>query len=133
MAASSKSTLSNSRGRGILIDMAETTIVTSSPVGQQLSGIKKGELSYLVFNKKKIELVAKITVGRDSDNHVVVDNKLASRHHCVIQKIKDAYFIKDEGSTNGTFLNGSRIPPDKYVRLNPGDKITVGSDDIVMS
>lgn len=113
--------------------MAETTIVTSSPVGQQLSEIKKGELSYLVFNKKKIELVAKITVGRDGDNNVIVDNKLASRHHCVIQKIKDAYFLKDENSTNGTFLNGSRIPPDKYVRLNPGDKITVGGSTIVMS
>ena len=77
--------------------------------------------------------MAKITVGRDSDNNVVVDNKLASRHHCVIQKIKDAYFLKDENSTNGTFLNDSRIPPDKYVRLNPGDKIKVGSDYIVMS
>ncbi len=110
--------------------MPETTIVSSSRVGQQLSEMKKGELSYLEFNKKKIELVAKITVGRDSDNNVVVDNKLASRHHCVIQKIKDAYFLKDEDSTNGTFLNGSRIPPDKYVRLNPGDKITVGGEII---
>ncbi len=113
--------------------MAETTIVTSSPVGKQLNEIKKGELSYLVFNKKKIELVAKITIGRDSDNDVVVDSKLASRHHCVIQKIKEAYFLKDEGSTNGTFLNGNRVPPDKYVRLNLGDKITVGSSNLVMS
>jgi pSer/pThr/pTyr-binding forkhead associated (FHA) protein len=113
--------------------MAETTIVTSSPVGRQLSDIKKGELSYLMFNKKKIELVAKITIGRDSDNIVVVDDKLASRHHCVIQKIKDDYFLKDENSTNGTFHNGSRIPPDKYVRLNPGDRITVGGSTIVMS
>ncbi len=113
--------------------MPETTIVASSPVGQQLSEIKKGELSFLMFNKKKIALAAEITVGRDSDNNVLVDNKLASRHHCVIQKIKDAYFLKDENSTNGTFLNGSRIPPDKYVRLNPGDRITVGGETIVMS
>ena len=58
--------------------MAETTIVTSSPVGKQLNEIKKGELSYLVFNKKKIELVAKITIGRDSDNDVVVATILIS-------------------------------------------------------
>ena len=114
--------------------MRDTTIMSSSPVGQHLEKIADtSQVSYLMFNKKKIELVAKITVGRDTDNSVVVDNKLASRHHCVIQKIKDAYFLKDENSTNGTFLNGSRIPPDKYVRLNPGDKITVGGSTIVMS
>ena len=41
-----------------------------------------------MFNKKKIELVAKIKIGRGLDNDVIVDNKLASRHHAVIQKIK---------------------------------------------
>ncbi len=113
--------------------MAETTIVTSSPAGKQLNKIKQGDLSYLVFNKKKIELVTKITIGRESDNDVVIDSKLASRHHCSIQKIKDAYFLKDENSTNGTFLNGSRIPSDKFVRLNLGDKITIGSENIAMA
>ena len=89
--------------------------------------------SYLVFNKKKIELVAKIKIGREYDNDVVVDNKLASRHHAMIQKIKDAYFIKDVGSTNGTFINGVRIPNEKYVKLNPGDKITIGNMSLVVS
>ena len=86
-----------------------------------------------MFNKKKIELVAKITLGREYDNDVVVDNKLASRHHAVIQKIRDAYFIKDEKSTNGTFVNGKRIPEDKYFRLNKGDKITIGTMNLVIS
>lgn len=86
-----------------------------------------------MFNKQKIELVAKITIGREYDNSVVVDNKLASRHHAVIQKIKDAYFIKDENSTNGTFVNGLKIPEGKYVRLNLGDKITIGTANLVIS
>ena len=86
-----------------------------------------------MFNQKKVELVAKITIGRDTDNDVVVDNKLASRHHAMIQKIKDAYFIKDVGSTNGTFINGIRIPNDKYVKLNPGDKISIGNMSLVVS
>jgi pSer/pThr/pTyr-binding forkhead associated (FHA) protein len=86
-----------------------------------------------MFNHKKVELVAKITIGRDSDNDVVVDNKLASRHHAMIQKIKDAYFIKDVGSTNGTFINGVRIPNEKYVKLNPGDKISIGNMSLVIS
>ena len=86
-----------------------------------------------MFNHKKVELIAKITIGRDTDNDVVVDNKLASRHHAMIQKIKEAYFIKDVGSTNGTFINGVRIPNEKYVKLNPGDKISIGNMSLVVS
>ena len=51
----------------------------------------------------------------------------------MIQKIKDAYFIKDVGSTNGTFINGIRIPNEKYVKLNPGDKISIGNMNLVVS
>ena len=65
------------------------------------------------------------------DNSVVIENKLASRHHALIQKIKDDYYLKDENSTNGTLLNGKRIPADKYVKLSRGDKITIGSANLV--
>lgn len=114
--------------------MQDTTIVTSSPIGQHLEKVAEGApVSYLMFNQKKINLVAKMTIGRSSDCSIVIDNKLASRLHATIQKIRDAYFLKDEKSTNGTFLNGRRIPPEKYVKLNPGDKITVGATTLVMS
>lgn len=114
--------------------MSDKTIATSSPVGQHLDMLGDSKpASYLMFNNKKISLVAKITIGRESDNDIVIDNKLASRHHAMIQKIKDAYFIKDEDSTNGTFVNGVKIPNGKYVKLNPGDKITVGNANLVIS
>ncbi|MBP5569270.1 MAG: FHA domain-containing protein [Treponema sp.] len=114
--------------------MSNETIQSISPVGQQLSSYGDTKpASYLMFNRKKIELVAKITIGRESDNDVVVDNKLASRHHAVIQKIKDAYFVKDANSTNGTYINGVKIPADKYVKLNPGDKISIGNMSLVIS
>lgn len=114
--------------------MSDKTIVTNSPIGKHLDSIGESKpASYLMFNNKKVDLVAKITIGRESDNDVVVDNKLASRHHALIQKIKDAYFIKDQGSTNGTLINGIRIPNDKYVKLKPGDKITIGNMNLVIS
>lgn len=50
----------------------------------------------------------------------------------MIQKIKDAYFIKDEESTNGTFVNGIKIPAGKYVKLNRDDKITIGNMNLVI-
>lgn len=114
--------------------MSNETIQTQTPVGQQLKSYAETKpASYLMFNNKKVSLVAKITIGRETDNDVVVDNKLASRHHAIIQKIKNAYFIKDENSTNGTYLNGVKIPSDKYVKLNPGDKVTIGNMNLVIS
>ena len=105
--------------------MSDTTIVTNSPVGRHLDSLGEGKpASYLMFNHKKVELVAKITIGRDTDNDVVVDNKLASRHHAMIQKIKDAYFIKDVGSTNGTFINEERIDVNHPVEALFGDMIS---------
>lgn len=114
--------------------MEDITINDSSPVGRHLGSLAESKpVSYLMFNKKKIQLVAKISIGRESDNDIVVDNKLASRHHAIIQKIKEVYFLKDENSTNGTFLNGQKIPEGKYVRLNSGDKITIGNMSLVLS
>ncbi len=113
--------------------MANETIIKNSPVGKHLESVGENiPASYLMFNKKKVELVAKIHIGRDADNDVVVDNKLASRHHAMIQKIKNAYFIKDEDSTNGTFVNGVRIPAGKYVKLNRDDRITIGNMTLVI-
>ena len=114
--------------------MEDSTIVTGSAVGKHLDAIAQMmPVSYLVFNKKKIKLVAQSTIGRDSDNSIVLDNKLVSRHHAMIQKIKDAYFLKDLMSTNGTYINNIRVPADKYIKLNSGDKVTVGSSTLVIA
>ncbi len=120
--------------RYIISFMQDKTIATTSPVGHHLEKI--GEIqqaSYLIFNSKKISLVAKLTIGRSTESDIVIDNKLVSRTHACIQKIRDAYFLKDENSTNGTYLNGKKIPAEKYIRLNPGDKITVGSVNLSIS
>lgn len=114
--------------------MQDETIITTSKVGQRLDNLSNPDsVAYLMFNNSKVKLVAKITIGRSSDNDIVVDNKLASRHHASIQKIKNSYYLKDEGSTNGTLLNGKLVPKDKYVKLNPNDKISIGTDNLVIS
>lgn len=114
--------------------MQDTTIITESAVGQRLDRItNKESISYLMINNKRVSLVAKINIGRSSDNEVVIDNKLASRHHAIIQRIKDSFYLKDVGSTNGTLLNGNKIPIEKYVKLHKGDKITIGNDNFIMA
>ncbi len=55
------------------------------------------------------------------------DRGIASRHHALIQRDgNDAYAIVDLGSTNGTFVNGTRLAPSAPRRLYAGDRIKIG-------
>lgn len=113
--------------------MQDKTIINSSKIGQRLEAISKQEkVSYLMFNNARVPLVTTITIGRSSESQVVIEGMLASRNHAIIQKIKEDYYLKDMNSTNGTFLNGERIPSDKYIKLNPGDTISIGKTHLVL-
>ncbi len=85
---------------------------------------------FIVFQGGRVPIAKKITIGRDQENSISLDDVLVSRKHAVIQKIKDEFFIEDLGSTNGTFLNGEAVPAGKYMRLAPQDKIRIGRTEL---
>lgn len=66
-----------------------------------------------------------ITMGRKSDNTIILDDKYVSSHHVKIFKRNNEYMIEDLDSTNGTKVNDTRIT--KRVILKPGDEIKVGT------
>lgn len=45
------------------------------------------------------------SLGRNPDNSIVVNDGQVSRYHAVIRSQASAWFITDQGSTNGTFVN----------------------------
>jgi len=51
---------------------------------------------------------SEMTVGRLSDNDIVIDYPAVSGHHCKISLIGDSYFVEDLGSTNGVFVNANK-------------------------
>ena len=69
------------------------------------------------------------TMGRHGDNDVVFDEALVSRRHAVIIETGAGFFIRDLGSTNGTFLNDTRIEPGEQPIKN-GDIIRLGGGGI---
>ncbi len=70
-----------------------------------------------------------ITVGRGSQNDIALDeDDFASARHARIEPRRDGVWVEDIGSTNGTFVNGSRLSQPH--RLAHGDVIRVGSTDI---
>ena len=50
-----------------------------------------------------------LSIGRDPDNDIILDNAGVSAHHAVIEKKEHAFEISDNDSTNGVFVNGERI------------------------
>lgn len=106
--------------------MAEDTIIISSPIGKRLDDMIKDDDRMLVFCGKRVPMVGKLVVGRDPGCDIVIDNKLVSKRHAMIQKIKNDFFITDLDSTNGTFVNAERVPSGKYLKIEPGDRIKVG-------
>ena len=106
------------------------TIIYDSSVGQRLTGMRKPGTTYIVFQGNKVPIVRRLTIGRDTNNSITLEDKLASRKHAVIQKIRDEFYIQDLDSTNGTFVNNKRIPAGDYVRLRPSDTIMIGRTEL---
>lgn len=80
-----------------------------------LEGVLSG--SFFPIGEKEI------TIGRGEDRDIVVRDNAVSRKHCRIVLEEDGYYIVDEGSTNGTFVEGVRITREK---LKNGDIIQIG-------
>jgi hypothetical protein len=70
---------------------------------------------------------ALIGIGRASDNDVIVDDPMVSRHHCQLKLQHGAYSFTDLGSRNGSTINGE---PVSQVALGPGDLIRIGDTEL---
>ncbi|MCG8427878.1 MAG: FHA domain-containing protein [Chromatiales bacterium] len=66
----------------------------------------------------------KVTIGRDPELDISLNDPSVSRHHGQLLKIFNNYFVEDLKSTNGTMLNSHTIT--KHI-LKHGDTIQMGS------
>jgi len=73
---------------------------------------------------------AEISIGRDSSNMVAINDAEVSRRHARMELRGSAYMIQDLGSTNGTFVNGTRITGMQV--LNPGDTVAFGEGIVLL-
>jgi hypothetical protein len=72
---------------------------------------------------------APVTVGRGGQNDLVLNgDDFASARHARIEARGDGLWVQDLESTNGTFVNGSRVAGAQ--RLDPGDVLRVGETDL---
>jgi S1-C subfamily serine protease len=71
-----------------------------------------------------------IRIGRGTDNDIVLVDDQTSRHHATVLELGGRLSIRDEHSTNGTFVNGARIAAP--TPLHPGDRIQIGRAQITV-
>lgn len=80
--------------------------------------------------RRRISLGAEpLTIGRDIDNDLVLDDRRVSRRHSEIRARLGRYTLYDLQSTNGTFVNGRRVAE---VVLQGGDRIQIGGTELVV-
>lgn len=70
----------------------------------------------------------KTVLGRAPTCDVVLEGRElgASSEHARIERLGNTYYLFDQGSTNGTIFNGTKIRPHTSVPLSTGDKIYIG-------
>jgi signal transduction histidine kinase len=68
-----------------------------------------------------------ITIGRLPECTICIDEPSISRRHCMISPIPGGLLLVDQGSSNGTFVNGKKT---QNARLGHSDQLRVGSSII---
>lgn len=68
------------------------------------------------------------TLGRSKHNTIQIEDKTVSAAHCLIEKRRHSYYLKDLNSTNGTFVNQEVVTEKK---LSSDEKIGLGETILV--
>lgn len=87
-------------------------VVVSSPGGEPAVGAA-------------FSLDAVTTLGRDVNATILIDDEFVSGIHAALTYRGRAWYVEDLGSTNGTFVNGSRV--EGIAATTFGDELQVGN------
>lgn len=74
-----------------------------------------------------IALKARLNIGREENNDLILEDTQVSRRHAVLRRQDDGYTITDLNSTNGTFLNGNRLDADRSYPIQQSDELRIGN------
>ena len=84
---------------------------------------KKGDSFWYTLKRERT------LIGRSDDNDLALPDPFSSGHHVAVTPSDGGYYVRDNGSKNGTFLNGKKVQGE--IELKRGDEILVGSTRII--
>ncbi|MBN1991552.1 MAG: FHA domain-containing protein [Anaerolineae bacterium] len=97
---------------------AEFQTIQEAPPTAYLTLVAGGRLSH------SFPLRGEVRLGREKSNAIVVADQKVSRHHASFTPIDNTFIISDQGSANGTYVNGVLIG--QPTRLKNNDRVSVG-------
>ena len=71
-----------------------------------------------------LDVVNETRIGRGPDNHIVLDMDNVSRHHAVVESSEEGFVVRDNKSTNGTYINDEEVEGGRP--LVNGDLLKIG-------
>jgi serine/threonine protein kinase len=96
-------------------------------IGEQSTQDATNLAPLLCAPKPELAEGEKYTLGRGDENAIVIPVRTVSRLHAwLIGSEKNGFFIRDAGSTNGTYVNGEKTL--NALRLRSGDVLTFGPE-----
>lgn len=109
----------------LLIDDEPTSLLSEGPQITYPYLIRKNSFDRMDINKP----VFRIGKERSYVDYFVANNNAVSRIHADIITKNNSFFVKDENSTNGTYVNGNRLSPNEEVQVFDGDIITFANEE----
>lgn len=91
--------------------------------------IQKSTFDRIDINKP----VFRIGKERSYVDYFIPKNNAVSRLHADIITCNREYYIKDNNSTNGTFINGNRVPPETETEIFDGDVLVLANEEFVFN
>ena len=73
-----------------------------------------------------------VIAGNSDAVDIKLENRFVSRRHFQVRFESDVFYISDLGSTNGTYLNGSKLNPNEEQILRDGDMVGLGVDEVLL-
>jgi ABC-type multidrug transport system ATPase subunit/pSer/pThr/pTyr-binding forkhead associated (FHA) protein len=67
-----------------------------------------------------------IKLGRSKANQVILQDPKVSSQHAELSLGPEGWLVSDQNSSNGTFLDGQRLPPGTRTSLQPGQTVKIG-------
>ncbi|MGI8702296.1 MAG: FHA domain-containing protein [Nocardioidaceae bacterium] len=75
-------------------------------------------------------LMSLLRIGRHPDNDLILNDLSVSRHHSVVRRFQDGWWVEDLGSSFGTFVNGQPVTAGP---LHEGDLLALGRHILLLS
>lgn len=99
-----------------------------------MPGVKPPDLAGVVLTASVGRFALKgasALIGRDPSSQVPLSDGMVSSSHAQITRSGDAVYVRDLGSSNGTWVNGAPVTVPR--RLHTGDRVRVGGVELVVA